>query len=64
MRRIRTVAALALALAVASGLAACRSEEQHRSLSLSKGTYDGKPDTPPDAKVTAALRDRLKTQSY
>jgi hypothetical protein len=64
MRRIRTAAALIMALAAAAALSACRSEEQHRILSLSKGTYHGKPDTPPDANVMAQLRDRLKTQSF
>ena len=64
MRRIRTVAALSLALAVAAALSACRTEEQHRSLSLSKGTYHGKADTARDEKVTAQLRDRVKTQSF
>jgi hypothetical protein len=64
MRRIRTAAALVMAFAAVAALSACRTEEQHRTLSLGKGAYRGKPDTPPDANVTAQLRDRLRTQSF
>jgi hypothetical protein len=64
MRRIKGCAALLAALAVAVALSACRSEEQHRTISLSKGTYRGKADTPRDRNVTAELRDRIRTQSF
>lgn len=62
--RLKGLAGLAMAIAVATGLAACRESEVGRPLTYDKGTYKGPPDTPLDDETRRALDARMAGQRF
>ncbi len=50
--------ATAIAIALALALSGCRADEQGRQISLDKGSYQGKKDTPLTGEQRHELRER------